>query len=307
LIHGTEKEDEYCPFKETLKTKKVQSIERYEKSFDRYFSVKSSPIFDENGEIIKFVDLMRDITKLKSIEKELREANATKDRFFSLISHDIKNPLINLVYGNEIILEHLDVYDKDKIRHFTEEMLASSKHLLELLKELLTWAKFQRGKMEFAPKSLELKYVISSDVELLAKVADQKGISLKNRVADDVMAIIDYHMIRTVGRNLINNAIKFTAPGGEVVISANDSGRFVEVSVSDTGVGMTPEKMARLFKIAEEGISTKGTSGEKGTGLGLILCKEFVEKHGGKIWVESAEGNGSTFKFTLPKDEPVNG
>jgi PAS domain S-box-containing protein len=307
LIHGSDQPVEDCPFIKMLESRKVESWEWYEEIFDRYFSMKGSPIYDENGDIIKFVDLMRDITELKRTEQKLQEANATKDQFFSIISHDIKNPLVSLIYGNEMILENWETIPKQRIRHISEEMWNSSNQLLTLLQELIKWAKFQRGKLEFQPRTVDLYYLVISTVQLLNKVAAPKEISLKNTIDREAhRVVVDCNMIKTVLRNLITNAIKFSEAGGEITISAAENGGFVEVSVSDTGVGMSPEKVARLFQLGERDISTEGTAGEKGTGLGLLLCKDFVEKHGGEIWVDSQEGVGSTFTFSLPKDDDAS-
>jgi signal transduction histidine kinase len=285
----------------TLESRKVESMEWYEEAFDRYFSVKSSPIFDGNGEIVKFVDLIRDITELKRTEQQLKEVDKAKNLFFSIISHDLRNPLITLASGNELLVNRVDRYDKDHIRSIAEEMLDSSKNLLDLLNALFEWSKLQRGKMEYKPKKMDMFYIVEQVLQLFQSSADEKAVILNNDLEEDTFIYGDYNMVYTIVRNLINNAIKFTESGGEVIISAVEKGEFVEVSVSDTGVGMSPEKLCRLFRLGEPDISTKGTAGEKGTGLGLILCKEFVDKHGGKIWAESEEGNGSTVTIALPK------
>lgn len=304
LIHNVEQPQDFCPFLKTLNSGKPESGEWFVERFNKHFSVKCSPIFDGNEEIIKFVILMLDITELKHTEQKLQEANATKDRFFSIISHDIKNPLVSLIYGNEIILNNWETISKQKIRHLSEEMWNSSNQLLSLLKELIKWAKFQRGKLEFQPRTVDLYYLVTSTVQLLNKVAVPKEITLENAIEKGTHRIVvDCNMIKTVLRNLINNAIKFTHPNGQITISAVERDEFVKISVSDTGVGMSPEKIDRLFQLGERNISTSGTAGERGTGLGLILCKDFVEKHGGEIWVESEEGNGSTFTFTVPKNQ----
>ena len=177
----------------------------------------------------------------------------------------------------------------------------SAEKAYKLLENLLTWSRMQRGLVDFNPMKLELIYVVSANVELFAARASEKNIVLTNHIKRGIYIYVDHKMIDTVIRNLINNALKFTTSGGKVDITAIETYESVEVSVSDTGIGIAAEHLKILFNVDSK-IKTKGTGGEEGTGLGLPLCKEFVEKHGGKIWAESEIGKGSTFKFTLPKN-----
>jgi signal transduction histidine kinase len=171
-----------------------------------------------------------------------------------------------------------------------------------LLENLLEWANSQRGKISFNPIPLNLNEIFKEEFKMLDEMAGRKYIKLNSRFTDDLTIVADKNMIKTILRNLISNAIKFTNKNGKVEVTATSDNKQVMISVSDSGIGMTKETMAKLFRI-DSNLSTHGTENEKGTGLGLILCKEFVEKHGGKIWVESESGKGSIFRFTLPMNK----
>jgi signal transduction histidine kinase len=168
-----------------------------------------------------------------------------------------------------------------------------------LLENLLEWANSQRGKVVFSPVTLNLTKLINEEFLIIDEMASRKNISVQNLVSDSLQIYADKNMIRTVIRNLLTNGIKFTRKGGCVKINAVPTAENVEISVSDDGIGMNAEKIAGLFRIDVD-VTTKGTDDEKGTGLGLYLCKDFIEKHGGRIWAESEKGSGSTFKFILP-------
>jgi signal transduction histidine kinase len=181
-----------------------------------------------------------------------------------------------------------------------EGINVSSKKLFKLLENLLDWSRSQTGRIKYEPDMISLRYLIESTIILLMQNALEKDIELDAEVNEDINVFVDREMIATVIRNLVANAIKFTDSGGRIDILAEEKGDVVEVAVVDTGIGIRKEDMKKLFRI-DVHHSTIGTSQEKGTGLGLILCREFVERHGGKIWAESEFGKGSTFKFTLPK------
>lgn len=239
-------------------------------------------------------------TALLESEKQLRELNATKDRFFSIIAHDIKNPLAVFLNVSELIKTMFDELSKDELIYFTNEINKSAKNLMNLLDNLLTWARSQTGKLEFLPSNNDLFYICSNCISLLAFNAEKKGISLISNITEQTMFYGDPDMIDTVLRNLVINAIKFTSEGGTIKIDSIDIGNYYEISVTDNGVGISDDVIDKLFKI-DSNVSTSGTMQEKGTGLGLILCKEFIEKNGGKIRAESQIGVGSKFKFTLRK------
>ncbi len=259
----------------------------------------------ENGES-RWFGIHQDITgrkraeaALRKSEDELRELNAQKDKFFSIIAHDLRSPFNSIIGYSELLLEQVRMEDYDGIDKFAGIITKSSKQAMDLLSNLLEWAYSQTGKMAFDQEQIVLNTLIKKGLLLFDNIAAQKSITIKNDVPESLIIFADKSMISTVIRNLISNAIKFTREGGEVVVSARQNPEEVQVSVKDNGIGIAPGRAKQLFSF-DTNISTPGTNKEKGTGLGLILCKEFIEKHGGSLWVESDEGKGSTFSFTLP-------
>ncbi|MGM0498536.1 MAG: tetratricopeptide repeat protein, partial [Bacteroidota bacterium] len=238
--------------------------------------------------------------KLRKSESELRKANATKDRFFSIIAHDLRSPF-HALYG---LTDHISVsfnkLSNRDLKEFIDLIHKSADQLLNLLENLLYWSRTQRGKIDFNPKPLDLEKIVNSTKELLQINANEKNIYLTTKCNHHSIVYGDEEMLTTTIRNLTSNAIKFTVEGGSVTIKTNENENEILVSVKDTGLGISEENQQKLFKI-DQNYSTYGTQQERGTGLGLILCKEFVEKHGGKIWVESEINKGSTFTFNLPK------
>lgn len=232
--------------------------------------------------------------------KELKDLNATKDKFFRIIAHDMKNPFGILLQDSEFVVHKYDEL-KDEIKRSAVERIKKSSHrVYELLENLLKWATLQTEGIKLRKKEMNLHKIAESNISLYDCNSSKKKITIKNDTGLNSWAYADEDMIDFVFRNLICNAIKFTKDGGEVRVLSQDNENFIEVSVSDTGVGIAGENIKKLFKI-DGGYTTPDTEGEKGTGLGLILCKEFVELNGGKIWIESELEKGSTFKFTLPK------
>jgi signal transduction histidine kinase len=234
---------------------------------------------------------------------ELQEANATKDKFFSIISHDLKGPLNSLTSFSSLLIHHTDSLTKDEIQLLAKDLDKSLKNLFDLLENLLEWSRSQTGNIDFKREEFDLAELIHRTVDLLSMQAKNKEITLHVSLPEKLKVCSHRHSVNTVVRNLISNALKFTRAGGSVSISTKTEGESVTVSVSDTGVGMPPEILSKLFRIDTKH-STKGTADEKGTGLGLILCKDFVEKNDGKIWVESEVGKGSVFHFTLLMTAP---
>ena len=200
---------------------------------------------------------------------------------------------------SELLMDQMNKKDYDRIERYASIILQSSQNALDLLKNLLEWARSQTDKMQFAPEHFELAHLIEQTLTELKPPADQKSIKLRNDIHEDILVFADKNMTGTVIRNLVSNAIKFTMEGSAVDISARKTPEEIIVSVKDNGVGIDSKRIEGLFRI-DANVSTPGTNNEKGTGLGLILCKEFVEKHGGRIWVESEEGKGSEFCFSLP-------
>lgn len=240
--------------------------------------------------------------KLLRSEQELREANVTKDRFFNIIAHDLKNPF-NAIIGFSTLLcdEWNDFDDDDKITMITA-IRQSSEGAYDLLMNLLDWSRLRVGTIDYNPDFLDINSLIARNISLLKSNADKKNIRLTFEPCADCQVFADTNMMRTVIRNLLSNAIKFTYDFGIIhIITSSDPEypNMLRLSVADSGVGVAPEKIQTLFTLTETH-TTPGTGGESGTGLGLILCKEFIDKNNGKIWVESTIGTGSTFHVDIP-------
>ncbi len=240
--------------------------------------------------------------KLSSSETKLKQLNANKDKFFSIISHDLRSPFSSLLGFADFIKSEIDELDKEEIKQYLNTLSKSAQGIYKLLDNLLHWSSLQTGRLEYNPEKLDLKELILNIVSLYKSKALEKEISLIKNINGETYVYADNNMIDTVIRNLINNSIKFTEKGGEIVLKTISKDDKIVVSISDNGVGISSDDLNKLFKI-EEHFSNFGTSNESGTGLGLILCKEFIEKNGGKIWVQSKEGEGTTFSFCLPKYE----
>lgn len=230
---------------------------------------------------------------------KLQELNATKDKFFSIISHDLKGPLNSLTSFSGLLINHTDSLSKDEIRMLAKDLDKSLKNLFALLENLLEWSRSQTGNIEFKAEAFDIAALLKQNQELLLQQAQNKKISIVVQGVTDAVVNAHRNSVNTVVRNLLSNAIKFTPPEGHITLKASTAEKKVIVSVTDTGVGMSQEVMDKLFRIDTKH-TTKGTADEKGTGLGLILCKEFIEKNGGRIWVESVVGKGSSFNFELP-------
>jgi len=240
--------------------------------------------------------------QLQISENNLKELNATKDKFFSIISHDLKNPFTSVLSISELMATNYDETDPDDIRFGINKIHQTNKHIYELLENLLTWSKTQRGNINIEAVKFNLTKIIETNINILKLAAEKKNITIEYTAEQELCAVADREMISTVFRNLVNNAIKFTPPGKKIQINSFLNKEHVIIEVRDEGVGITPEDQERLFRIDDK-FKTPGTDGEKGTGLGLIICKEFVEKNGGTIVVESSPGKGSTFRFTIPYEQ----
>jgi signal transduction histidine kinase len=233
-------------------------------------------------------------------EQELREANAAKDKFLAILAHDLRNPFSGLKILADLLADRYDELDDESRRRYGRMISAGASQGLELLSQLLSWARSQSGKIHWEPRRFLLKSVLEEEIALLSGLAGNKRIDLAARIDENTEVFADPQMISTVVRNFLSNSIKFTPPGGRVVLAAAPRNGFVEVAVSDTGIGIEKSDLEKLFRI-DVHHTTRGTNDEGGSGLGLLLCKEFVEKHNGRISVESEPGRGSTFSFTLPR------
>ncbi len=238
--------------------------------------------------------------ELKHARERLQEMNAAKNKFFSIIAHDLRNPVGALRNMAELLMEKFDTADEEKKRSWVVMLHESTERLCSLLENLLQWSRVQTGRMPCRPESLPVAALVASALSLARIPADQKKVRLSADALSASSVLADKIMAETVVRNLLSNAVKFTPEGGSVQVATRDNGTRVEIAVSDTGVGIGPEDCKKIFRIDSQH-TTPGTAGERGTGLGLVLCREFVEQNGGTIRVESKEGTGSTFYVSLPK------
>lgn len=254
---------------------------------------QNAQLFDLNSEINA---LQRQLTKEKVM---LEEANAAKDKFFSIIAHDLKNPFNALLGFSEFLLENYREMATSEIEEQLVLLRDTSKHTFSLLEDLLTWSKAQRGKIECKPHIVKFKIICDEVRALIGYLADEKEIALVLEADTDIDVYADANMLKTILRNLVSNAIKFSYRGGKITTSATRDDKAVTISVEDNGKGISRENQCKLWNLAGK-YTTRGTEDESGTGLGLLICKEFTEAHGGRIRVESEEGKGSKFIFTLP-------
>ncbi len=237
--------------------------------------------------------------QIRLLNKQLEKLNTDKDRFISILGHDLKSPFNNILGFSEILTDEINSLNKDEIEDIAKNINKSARITNNLLEDILMWARTQQGSIPFKPQNLSLSATCENILEILNPNAKAKNITINYSTADHINVFADNDMLNTVLRNLVSNAIKFTDNGGAININAIENSGNVTISVSDNGIGIAPDDLTKLFDISQI-LSTTGTAKETGTGLGLLLCKEFVEKHGGKIWVESEVGKGSDFKFTLP-------
>ncbi len=242
--------------------------------------------------------------ELEIYAAELKELNATKDKFFGIIAHDLKNPLSSLIGASELLINYVNQLDKDNILNISMLLHGSAQQGYALLENLLEWSMTQTGKLEFLPRKMILNEVITDTVSIFKTQATNKNVDLQSKINGILEADIDKNLISSVLRNLLSNAIKFTPKNGKVIIHAHRVHDHIEISVKDTGIGIPESIGNNIFRIDVK-YTREGTEQEKGTGLGLLLCREFVERHGGKIWVDSKLGEGSEFKFTIPCKSPV--
>jgi signal transduction histidine kinase len=261
---------------------------------------RSQNLKDANDLLIEKQKLIIEQSELmKESNTQLSFLNATKDKFFSIIAHDLRNPFNGVIGFSELLLKGIDKLPHEKIVKYIEFIHAASKTGSSLLDNLLQWSRAQTGRISYEPIKISLVTIAEETIQLLDSDAKRKNISIEQQISHDVVIFADENMVKTIFRNLISNSIKFTNLKGNISLKSEIIGSYVEITISDNGVGIAQENLEKLFR-ADINLSTRGTDKESGTGLGLLLCKEFVEKHNGKIWVESEVGIGSNFKFTLP-------
>jgi PAS domain S-box-containing protein len=258
-----------------------------------------APIRNDSGKLIYFIGVINDISERKDYEQQLENINATKDKFFSIIAHDLRNQFSGIQGLSEILMIRKNLTEGDKEKYISL-LHHSGKSALNLLENLLEWSRSQLKRVEMIPEKINL-YTLTKEVLSLAKnQAMLKQIELESQVQKSQVVYADQHMLHTVLRNLISNAIKFTPSQGKVVISACTLGSKQLISIKDNGVGIAPDRVSKLFLMDSERTITQGTGKEKGTGLGLLLCKEFIDKHNGEIKVTSEENIGTEFVISLP-------
>ena len=262
----------------------------------------------KNGTIRGYLWQYRDISLRKQNGKKLREQtellhelNQTKDKFFAIIAHDLKGPFSSILGITELLVkEYQNLSEEDRMESI-QLLDKSANNTFKLLDNLLEWARIQRGYKDVKKEELHLNDLIPESIELLLPVAATKGIKVRINIKQNCSVFADENSIRTIIRNLFSNAIKYTSGGGLIQINAFPNGQQVDVSIKDTGIGMSPDVLGKLFRI-EESQSRIGTDNESGTGLGLILCKDIIHKNGGSIWAESEVGKGSVFTFSIPQN-----
>ncbi len=288
-----------------IKTQEMQQKYQYAVFFVIGFSLlsiiyiyyrKQKQLSKANSELS---DLNRQISEQN---QQLNNLNITKDKFFSIIAHDLKNPIAALRNLSELMVDEYNNLDDNELYDFTKEIKDTSSTLFELLENLLIWSNSQSGKIDFKPVRMDLCYIIKSNIDLMRLAARRKDIELSSKGDCPCYINIDHNMITTVIRNLVSNAIKFTNNGGKITVSHTEYEDNVIISIKDNGIGMSEKIRERLFRI-DVTVTTLGTNNERGTGLGLIICKEFIDMHEGTIEVISTQGEGSDFIITLPKKE----
>lgn len=261
---------------------------------------------DKNGRLVSAMVVGHDITERKraeekhrSNEAKLKELIATKDKFFNIVAHDLKNPFTSLLGSSELLFNNIDQMTRQNVKKLALILNDSAKGGYAILQNLLDWSRSQTGILKFNPEKVNLKTVIDENIHNLHLQGINKGIFIRSELTDDFFICADKNMINTILRNLLSNAVKYTYKNGKVTVSVSEVMDEITISVCDSGIGISKEKAETLFRI-ENSLSLPGTEKEQGTGLGLKLCKEFTERMGGRIWVESEPGKGSEFKFTIP-------
>ena len=252
------------------------------------------------------IEIKQSREKIRKTNEQLKKLNATKGKvlkgFFSIIAHDLKNPFNTLLGFSKLLFENAPNYTTDQIQQYAQIMNHTAKQSYALLENLMQWAKSQTEKIKISPRNSSMNELLSITIPIVNGSALKKNITIENNISTEDLVYADNSLTTTILRNILTNAIKFTHTNGKIIVSTQRKDDFLEVSITDTGVGIEPMNMDKLFRIDSK-VTSHGTDNEEGTGLGLILCKEFVEKQGGTIWANSEVGKGSAFTFTLPLAE----
>jgi len=271
-----------------------------------YLECFINPTFNQDQEITGYIVHITEITERKNAQellakkaKELQEVNATKDKFMSIIAHDLKSPFNAIIGFSDLMIKNFDQLDHETFLKGLKTIESASTHTYKLLENLLVWSQNQTGKSQCNPEKLNLKAQINESLKMVESAALNKKIKISVSVNKDLHVFADKNMFDSILRNLISNAIKFSFKGGKIKISATKSETEIQISVSDKGIGISPERQSAIFEI-DKYTNTSGTENELGTGLGLILCKDFIARHNGKIWVESTPHVGTLVSISLP-------
>lgn len=252
--------------------------------------LRLSKLEEINNQLEKLID---------DSKQKLSEVVASNARFLSIVAHDLRNPFTTTVSILDLLKDHLNDIDQAELQRLIDIAAISTVRTLDLLDNLLSWSILQNKQKSFNPEKINLHELIAYEFESFNLSAAQKQLTLDHSIAPDLHITGDIQMVKTIFRNLISNAIKYSNPGGVIFICAAEGKQFTEIEVRDTGIGMSDKTKEKLFKI-DEFYSQSGTNQEQGSGLGLLFCKDFIETHGGEIRVESTPGKGSSFRFTLP-------
>jgi len=319
LIHEGKCKVEDCPHAQMLVDKKVHISEFFEPKFNSYYKVTTTPIFDNNNVLLGSLHQMHDITiekdseaKLLKYNAELEELNRNKDKFFSIVAHDLRSPFQGMLGFTDLILDEIDILSKEEIQNYLLHVQESSYSAFSLLENLLSWSKLQTGRLNYNPNNFDVFKEINSVISLLNSNAVKKGLTIVNKIPVSTIVFADQQMIHSVILNLLTNAIKFSNPNTSILIgysflqeqhqeahkSQNSVVKYLEIQVSDSGVGISSEMINHL-EAKEKQISSTGTQSETGSGIGLFIVREMLEKHGSSLSIKSTLGEGSTFSFKL--------
>ncbi len=311
LKSGLTPKETYKDLWKTLKKNKTwkgEFINRTKSGKIYWESAIIFPLKNKKNEVVNYIGFLEDITEKKRMQEllenkelKLKELNETKDKFFSIIAHDLKNPFGAILSLSDMLYQNYDKYDDQKKKDLIRIISEGAKNTYDLLENLLTWSRSQKGDIKFNPQKILLNKLISDNIKLLSDMAVKKKISVSfDEPEEEIEIYADFNMLNFVIRNLLTNALKFTPQHGEIRFSVENKKKKVVFCIEDTGIGMNTEQLNGLFKI-DQTYSGKGTDNETGTGLGLILCKDFIDFHKGKIRVQSELGKGSEFCVELPK------
>ena len=255
--------------------------------------------FNKMIEALREKELLED--KIKTQFAQLKKVNTEKDKFFSIIAHDLRSPFNGFLGLTQLMAEQLPTMTMEDIQLIAVSMQTSATNLFRLLENLLEWSRMEQGMIPFRPEETPLREIAEKSITIVLENARAKDIEIEYNIPAATVVYADINILQTVIRNIVSNAVKFTPKGGKIKVSANiNEENLIEIAITDSGIGMKPEMLENLFRL-DVPTGRPGTEGEASTGLGLILCKDFVEKHGGKLWVISEVGKGSTFSFTIPQ------